>query len=237
MKRIIGIMLCAFNVLSLTACSPFDLEAAKVTINGITYRRGFYDSLLYPDNITFQEGSNTVNGKVYHHVDFERFDCVHREGGGSTAGRLYCAEDQWKEAQAYYADSNNFLYYCSIGVKNETKGTAPVVFEISDIDPEKYDSLMTFADKNRYKAFGAANRKTHRMPIPNSEESPVLSFYKESKDGLLSSIKGCTFYVVDDKLVLLYRYDYGHGKYKEMLVVDPPKKLNQYFVELVKKYL
>lgn len=238
MKKTMGIIFYVFIVLSFTACSYFDLkprlEPSEVTIDGVTYRRGFYDDLIHPVEITFQEGSYTVNDVEYRRVNYEQFDYVHCKGGGTTLGLLYCAEEQWEQAKAYYTDSDNFVYYCQIGVKDYTR--VPVVTAIPDMDPEKLDALINFAAENRYDPFSSTKKvETRRLPIPDRDESPAVFFYKECKDGFLTSNNSRKFYVDDDKLVALYFYDYGHGEYEEMEVVDVPDELSQYFVELVKQ--
>ncbi|WP_310601612.1 hypothetical protein [Anaerosporobacter sp.] len=237
MKKIVGIIFCIFVVLSFTACSLLETESSELTVEveGVTYRGGFYDdNLLYPIDITLQEDFYTVDHKKIQHVDFERFDIVQSIGKGDINGVLYCVEEQWGQAKAYYADGDNFEYYYTIGVKNVKKNSEPVVITIPDIDAEKFDALMNFADKNRYKPFGATNKKTRRLPMPNSEET--LSFYKKSKDGFLASVKGFDYYVDNDKLVFVYYYDHGYGKYEEIVVVDVPDELSQYFMELIATY-
>ncbi|NLD46731.1 MAG: hypothetical protein GX660_05960, partial [Clostridiaceae bacterium] len=39
----------------------------------------------------------------------------------------------------------------------------------------------------------------------------------------------------DGKLLFLFFYDYGHGKYEEMVAVDVPDELGQYFIKLIEQ--
>jgi len=41
--------------------------------------------------------------------------------------------------------------------------------------------------------------------------------------------------VIDGKLLLVFFYDYGHGKYEELVAVDVPDELGQYFIKLLEE--
>lgn len=223
-------MFVAFCTVALTACSTSTLLTRTVTIDGTKYRSGFYGN-LYLNNITFKGDSIKVGVDEFQHVNCDKFDLVHRSIKG-TKGMLYCTESQWKKACAYYADGSNFVYYCNIGGRYVDRDT--VIATIPNMDSKKFDALMDFAKKNSYDPFGSSKGvKTRRLPIPDRDKSPELIFYKESKDGLFISDKRYIFHVVDGKLLLLFYYDYGHGKYEEMVAVDIPDKLGQYFVKLL----
>lgn len=232
MKKIVLFVICAFFIVTLTACNIGLGVPNKITIDDITYRNGFYGD-LWPQNLTYGSGSYKVGSKEFHRVKCKKFDWVHSAIGDTTNGVLYCDESQWEKAHAYYADSENFVYYCKISAQY---GKDPVITTISDIDPKKFDELMKFADKNGYNPFGLNKKvKTRSLPIPDKDKSPELTFYKESKDGFFTSYQGSTFHIVDDKLLLLYYYDYGHGKYEKMVAVNVPYELGQYFIKLLEK--
>ncbi|WP_310605222.1 hypothetical protein [Anaerosporobacter sp.] len=232
MKKVLWMIGSIFMILSLTACSSDEWPRTE-KIDGVTYRKGFYDDSLLNLNkdLTFEGDNYTIDAREFKHLDFEQFDVIRCRKIGYDNTILYCAEEQWKQAQSYYADDSNYDYYCQFGTENIYRD--PVIVAIPDVDSEKFEKLMDFAEKNRYKPSEPVNKNTRTLPIPDIVESPVIIFYKESKDGLLVSVRGYKFYIDNDKLVLLYYYNHGHGEYEEMLVVDVPDEFGQHFVELV----
>lgn len=234
MKKMVLIIFCMFFAPILIACNITNILVPEtITIDGITYRSGFYGD-LWPENLTYIGDSYKKGNNEFYHVDCEQFDWVHSDVGSTANGVLYCAESQWEQASEYYKDSNNFTYYCSIGTENIAYD--PVIITIPNIDPTKFDELLLFAKKNSYNPFGAnSDVKTCRLPIPDREKSPQFIFYSESKDGFFTSFKGDKFFIVDGKLLLLYYYDYGHGKYEEMVAVEVPDELGEYFIEFMEE--
>lgn len=201
----------------------------RVTIDGTTYRNGFYDD-LWPFNIYFEEAYIKVGDNEFRHVDSEKYDLLYSGNGFTSAGIFYCEESQWEEAYDYYNDGENYRYYCHIG-GNYSK-LAPTI--IDNIDTEKFDELMSFADQKAYEPFGVKEDvETIRLPEPDNEESPKLVFYKVSKDGYFESDKGNVFHVVNGKLLLVFYYDGNHGEYDELVAVEVPDDIGAYFVELV----
>lgn len=232
MKKFILGILSVFHILTLTACSVVSGVPETVTIDGVTYRNGFYEGLWPVFGQVGYIGSETLQEEViyddgtrkFRRVDFEGHDWVHSYTGGTTNGVVYCEESQWEQEYAYYSDSSNFLYYGGGSLK-------------PDIDPEKFDELLSFADKNRYKPFGSNKGvETRDLPIPDRDESPKLSFFRVSNDGYFVSYKGDTYHIVDGKLVLVFYYDYGHGEYKKLVAVDVPEELGQYFIDLLAQH-
>jgi hypothetical protein len=220
-----------FALSALTACNSDLLVPKNVTIDGTTYRNGFYGE-LWPNNFTLKSDVIKVGINEFHRVDCEKFDWVHSYIGSKSEGIIYCAEDQWEQVSEFYSSNDNFVYYCRIGAEYVDRD--PIIVTIPDIDPSKFDELMGFADKNCYNPFGSnADVKTRRLPIPDRDKSPKLIFYKESKDGFFASYQGYIFHALDGKLLLLFYYDYGHGKYEEMVAVDVPDDLGQYFINLL----
>ncbi len=229
-KGIGAILIAMFAVLSTLTLSACSSEPNKVIIDGITYRNGFYGD-LWPDNISLKGDPIKVGNVEFHHVDCEKFDWVHSAIGDKTAGVLFCSESQWKEAYKYYADSDNFIYYCSIGDGYVDRD--PIIASIPDIDSEKFNELMAFSEKNRYDPFDSDKKvKTRHLPIPDRDEAPSFIFYRDSKDGFFTSYQGYKYHVVDGKLLLVYFYDYGFGEYEELVAVDVPDELGEYFIEL-----
>ena len=204
---------------------------SEIIIDGKTYRNGFYDG-LYPINFTYSNDRIKVGSNYFRRVNYEKFDLVKISNDGSVIDILYCAEDQWEQAYNYYSNKNNLIYYCKIGMENIYRNS--VIKIIHDMDHELFDKLMDFVTINEYDPFNS-NKKliTHRLPFPDDDEFPELVFYKESNDGHFTSSKANKFYIINNKLLLVYFYDYGFGKYQEIVVVDVPDDIGQYFVKLL----
>lgn len=99
---------------------------------------------------------------------------------------------------------------------------------------------MDFAAANSYDPFDtkkSESAETIRLPIPDSGKAPRLVFYKESKDGYFTSDKSYQFHIAGGNLLLVCYYDYGHGEYEELVAVEVPDELGQYFIELLAQYV
>jgi hypothetical protein len=66
-----------------------------VTIEGISYRRGFYGD-LFPVNFTYGSDYYEVDGNKFRRVNYEKFDLVEFANDGTPFDVLYCAESQWE---------------------------------------------------------------------------------------------------------------------------------------------
>ena len=147
---------------------------------------------------------------------------------------MYCAEDQWEAAKTYYADDQQYLYYCSVGVTIKDQ-TEPTIYDISGkVDTQKFKELLEFGEGNEYIPFAYGKnseqeRKTVTMPFPDDKQR--LIFYRESKDGCFCSYRGSHFYVVDGQLFLTYQY-----QPKEWIATPVPEALSNYFCELAKDF-
>jgi hypothetical protein len=199
-----------------------------VTIEGTTYRNGFYEG-LYPINFTYSADRIKVGSNYFRRIKYEKFECVKFSDDGTVTDIIYCAEGQWEQAHTYYADRDNFVYYCKIGRENIYRDS--LIEIIQDIEHEMFDKLMVFADENSYNPFNPNKIIiTHRLTFPNNDDSPELTLYRESNDGYFTSPKENKFYVVNNKLLLVYFYDYSHGEYEEIVTVDVPDELGKYFI-------
>lgn len=237
-KFMIGII-SIFFILTLTGCSSF-IVPETVTIDGVTYRKGFYEDVSPVFGSVGDIGSNTLDkeiaheegGREFRRVNYKGHNWVHSYTGGRTSGILYCEESQWEQEHTYYSDNSNYSYYLII----DKKDWKDEKILITNIDYDKFDELLDFGKKNHYEAFGLnEDIVTRNLPYPDMEESPPLSFYRVSNDGYFRS-SGYTYHIIDDKLYYAYQYNYGHGEYKELLAVDVPEELGQYFIDLVKSY-
>lgn len=220
-----------FLSLTLCACHINNMKPRTVTINGVTYRNRFYGD-LYPANFTYGSDYYKAGTAQFRRTNCDKFDLIKIATDGTPSEMIYCAESQWEQAQAYYTNENNFIYYCMIGTPNIYKDT--LIKTVPNIDHNKFDALMAFAKENSYNPFSSNDKvKTLRMPFPDEEKSPRLVFYKESKDGFFTSFKGNLFHIINGKLLLVFYYDHGHGKYEELVAVDVPDELGQYFITLL----
>lgn len=226
MKKFLLAFFCLLSLMGLTSCRFYVPDS--VSVDGVVYRNGFYGA-LWPCNLTYEDDVFQAGATEFRRVTCGNFNWIHSTAGTTANGVLYCAEDQWEEARAYYSNADNFVYYCKIGAKGS--GSEPVITAVSALDPEKFDALLTFAEKNSYDPFGSNQKaETRRLPVPDERESPQISFYRESKDGFFTSFKGDKFHVINGELWLVFYYDYGHGEYEELVAVAVPDELGQYFI-------
>lgn len=230
----------------------------KVIYEGTNYLSGFYEETcgfapeMLAEHAEFPSGAAEqhiwfidfmekierlaveIDGKQYYRMDNGRFPMLFRLDSvsfGTLEGRLYCAEDRLEEARAYYADGANYDYYCRIGAWSEEE--TPEYRYIPDMDAAKFEQLMAFAGENAYDPLGSDKGDTlARIPKPE-EDAPELVFYRESSDRCIVSHCGYSFHIIDGRLLLVYYYDFGHGEYEDIVFVEAPADLNDYFVKLL----
>ena len=73
--------------------------------------------------------------------------------------------------------------------------------------------------------------------MPDNTKDTRLVFYKQSNDGLFVSYARTDFYILNNHLYAVYRYDFGHGEYEKLIAVKAPDDISTYFVEYMKSYL
>ena len=205
----------------------------KVLIEDDTYVTGFYGS-MFPHEFEYTEESYLVDDTEFRRIEHEQFELVHALVGSYTEGTIYCKESQCDEVKTYYADADNFTYFCLIGTPK--KDVSPLAVDISEIDTEKFDALTLFAEKNSYNPFDFKKNdgiEKIELPIPDDTKSPRLVFYKESKDGLFASSKGEYFHIIDGELILVFYYDMGHGEYEKLVAVKVPEELSDYIIHFL----
>ena len=68
-----------------------------------------------------------------------------------------------------------------------------------------------------------------------SEFHEGICFYKVSNDGFFMTIKRPMYFVHESKLLLVFYHDGGrnNGGIKEVVAVDVPNELGQYFIGLI----
>jgi len=227
MKRGCLLAACVFLCLN-TGCVLQDDVPQTVTVEGKTYQCGFYGD-LYPI-IDITDTVYEVDGNRFYQVESDKhdwlccFDVV-----TVSEGTVYCEESQWETACAYYTNAENYTYYCQVGTKRIDY--EPELYEISEIDKEKFEELMAFGEEHEYRPFGGNSKiEKQTLPMPDKSESPRLFFYRESKDGCFTSYKGSHFYVVDGQLFLTYQYQMDT---EEWIAIAVPESLSEYFISIV----
>lgn len=236
MKKVLTLSTCAVMVVLMSSCSllPRSPIPETVSIGGVTYRNGFY-GYLWPQNLHRTGDSYSVNGIEYYHIQNKEFNWVHSLVGPYTCGVLYCAENEWDDAQLYYGNPDNYNFYCKV----ETANSDPYTINIDSFDSQKFDELVDFQNENEYIPFNNTHNEkifTIRLPMPDWNLSPQLVFYKESLDGYFISFMGSKCHIIDGQLYLVYQYDYGHGEYEELICVQAPKQLSKYILRLADEY-
>jgi hypothetical protein len=236
MKKIFLIIL--ILMLTLAGCvglAPNGPEILKT--NEQTLKTGFYGTLVTNDFVLTEVTLEIQNIKL-NKISHDHFDLYHADIGSNIAGTIYCAEKDYENALAFYADPNNFSYYCTLGVDSYTQSTKTV--EIADIDTDKFNALLEFADQSDYDPFDKNhNAKIEKveLPMPDNTKDTRLVVYKQSNDGLFVSYARTDFYILNNHLYAVYRYDFGHGEYEKLIAVKAPDDISTYFVEYMKSYL
>ena len=234
MKKIMAVLLCLAVLLS--GCAELDLMVrGEVTYEGTTYVTGFYGD-LYPQNFSLTEETFTVNDILFRRLEHESFTLYHADVGSYASGTLYCEENQYAEAAAYYSDPENFTYYCAIGPDNRDN-PAPVT-ELTGVDPEKFDALLAFAAQSEHLPFDFGDereKQTVDLPMPDEDVTPRLRFYKDSNDRLFTTVKN-SWYILDGTLYLVYYWDHDYEGDGKLVAVPAPEDLSDYFVEYMKAY-
>jgi len=252
-KRII-ILPIIIIMLTLSSCSItgkiFD-SALDVALNrnipetvehdGVTYRYGFYDEYLHlvsdywnktslsdEELGVFKEGGHRFMRESYGNG----FDFLLSDAGDKWSGILYCMEDQWEEAKAFYDDHNNYTYYC------DEKRQPTIECEI---DGDKFNELLTFIYEHSYKPYGSNDHvKTVSFAYEEWSDTNEYVFYKKSKDYVFTSSTGTgsCLRIIDGHLykVFLYIGDGDITKFEgdTMEGVKIPNELSVYFIEFLR---
>lgn len=208
----------------------------RVRIEGKVYRTGFYGD-LWPKNLTFTGEEYQVRGITFRRLDCGTFDCVQAQIGSKTGGTVYCLGSQWEEAKAYYEDSESYVYYCGINVK-EAQDEDKQYFEIEDIDLEKYEALVEHGGVFAYDPFdgvknAASEFKEVTIDTEKVDPRPYINFFKESKDGIFVSFKAHYFFILDGTM---YLARYHNISEHFVSAVEVPKETADYFIELVEGF-
>lgn len=237
-KRLVIFFLAA-GFLCLTGCTSWNplLGPKTVKIEGKTYTTGFYADDLWIKDAPKLEEAYEIGGVRFRLLDGGTFDCANGAAGGKTGGMIYVLDSQLEEARAYYADPENYVYYCAVGVKYSREGEGEV-FEIEDIDLEKYDALMGIGSTFGYDPFDmvknyASERKAVEIDVSKTDVRPYINFYRESRDGLFTSSKASNFFILDGTM---YLARYHNGTKEIVSAVELPEETAAYFIDLVEGF-
>lgn len=204
------------------------VDTNTVTINGVVYRNRFQGDLILREP---KYGSESVFenefGRFFRIVDKSDYDLIYNENSDVIGApeSIYCRDDQWRELNTYYSDTNNFTYQCIA----KQKGKEFKTYIINEMDIVKLNELVDFCEKNSYDPFSFSNSKNIRTVSTSSLGDTEYRFGMNSNDGLFSS-GAASFFILDDKLVLEY---YSLMSEEKTLIVDLPEELNQYFTTII----
>ena len=236
MRKLFSIVL--ILALTLTGCVGLAPNGPETIKSGEkTFKTGFYGT-LFPNDFELTGETIAIENLKLNKISHDRFDLYHADIGSYYEGTIYCDEKDYESVFAFYADPNNYSYYCILSGDSTTQHTKTV--EISDIDTDKFDALLEFADKTDYDPFDKKHNaiiEKVEFPMPDDAKDTRLVFYKESKDNLFNSSKATDYYIIANHLYAVYQYDFGHGEYEKLIAVKVPDDISTYFVEYMKSYL
>lgn len=225
-------------ILMLSGCFKLSLNGSETLhIDDKTYKSGFY-GVLFPNDYELDGKTLKFNNIILSKIKHDEFELYHADIGPYTEGTIYCEEGDYENAVAFYNDPQNYSYYCVLGVDSNTTKTKTI--EISEIDTNKFDALLKFADESNYNPFDKEhNAKIEKvdLPMPDDTQETRLVFYKESVDSLFTSSQGTDYYIINNHLYSVYQYDFGHGEYEKLIAVKVPDEISIYFVEFMKPYI
>lgn len=233
MKKCILIFISLVFILSFTYCGFSPEPPKSVTIEGQEYKRAFVGD-LYPINedYTFASDSLKISGVSYHKYLEAPYE-IYIAYDGNGEPNIYFESEKFSEAVAYYKDAENFNFYCLLGNVHDEDDQQ--VFLLEEIDCRMFDSLIEFSKENDYNPFASFSdeKSLREVPIENPDNwiDDEIHFYKESKDGSLGTMK-YTFVVHENKLCLLYQYDFSNEDAPVMSIQDVPEELSDYFLSL-----
>lgn len=237
MKKTLCLLLVTV-ILLFSGCNRQNINEIKsVKFENKIYKTGFYGT-MFPYQFDYDKETFTVNNIEYKKIKHDTFNLIHADIGHYVEGTVFCDESQYDDACLYYSDPENFSYYCILGV--DSADTVSQTVQFDDIDADKFNALLTFAENSEYIPFDSKhNDKIEKteLPMPDDKKDKRLTFYKSSNDLLFIFGEGYDFYIIDGILYSVYQYDFGHGEYEKLIAVKAPSDISDYFTEFMKPYL
>ena len=234
MKKICFIL----SLILILCCCSCTINFSKpdtVTIEEKEYKKAFIGELYPIEDVVSSEGIK-ISGNSYYKFFKTQYDCYIAYDRNAEPN-VYFSSEQFDEAFSFYNDASNFNFFCLLGNIHDENDQK--ILEIQEIDSLMFNRLLEYSAKNDYNPFTSFNNedgiKKVPIPHPNNWTDDEIHFYKESKDGAFGTSKGYTFIMVDDRLCLLYQYDFGDENNPIMLVREIPEDLSEYFCTLLKE--
>ncbi len=234
MRKIIFMLLVLLSVFAIVSCDAvneyFELPDT-ITVDGVEYKRA-YIGHLYEESHNFSD-IKTVKIKNKTYTGY--FDTKYKffvANDLDAEPNIYFESSHYSEAFSYYNNPENYKYICHVG--NVYGGDQYI---ISDIDIEMFDKLLEFSKKNYYNPLTSFNNEEglEIMAFDSSSkwDTDEIRFYKESKDGAFSTSRGFDLKLRDNKLYLLYAYDFEDEANPVMKLRPIPADIGNYFISLI----
>ena len=209
----------------------------SLQIDNKTYKTGFYGT-LYPNRreYSFTEQTLQVDDLLLARIAHDTFELYHADVGPYSEGTVYCAESQFEQAVTYYSNPANYTYYCILGPRM-SDGTTDQTVEFPNVDVTIFNDLLSFSEQSCYDPFDNRHNsevKTVELPMPDDTVDTRMVFYKESNDSMFCSSQAHDFYILDNTLYMVYRYEFGPGDDEKLIAVKVPEEISAYFVSLMR---
>ena len=175
-------------------------EIKTVTFDGVTYKNCFIDEKLFIiENFNFH-GEEADYGEDFYKITDNIIYKGHTQTYSDTFGIsefLYCTEEDWEALKTFYADPDNFNYYCRTYTNSYSQAEKKQLESV--LDGNIFRQILGEAKDVREDSY------SYVTTIPRDDERKTIEFVMESKDGLFyaDSIR----YVVYEGTVY-HEYDY-----------------------------
>ncbi len=237
MRKHINFILILVLILCCSSCAANLAKPDIITINGKEYKKAFVGE-LYPFDESLSDDGVKVSGNFYYKYSETPYDCYIAYDRNAEPN-IYFAKEKFDEVVSYYNDPNNFKFSCLIGNIHDENDQQ--IINLGNLDHSIFNSLLEFSKSNDYNPFTSFNNEEglKRVPVtdPGDWTADEIHFYKESKDGAFSTSQGFTFILYENKLHLLYQYDFSDDETPVMLVKDIPSEIGDYFCTLLKELI
>ena len=232
MKKICFI-LSLILILCCCSCTINFNKPDTVTIEEREYKKAFIGELYPIDDVVSSEDIK-ISGNSYYKCFKTQYDCYIAYDRNAEPN-VYFSSEQFDEAFSFYNDASNFNFFCLLGNIHDENNQK--ILEIQEIDSLMFNRLFEYSAKNDYNPSTSFNSEDglKKVPISNPDDwlSDEIHFYKESKDGAFSTSRGYTFILYENKLCLLYQYDFSDKKSPVMLIRYVPTEISDYFCSLL----
>ncbi len=234
MKKIVFTLLIILSCFAIVSCDALDKYFElpdTITVDGVEYKRA-YIGHLYEKSYNFSD-IKTVKIKNKTYTGY--FDKKYKFFVASDLDakpNIYFESSHYSEAVSYYDNSENYKYICHVG--NVYGGDQ---YTISDIDVEMFDKLLEFSKKNAYNPLTSFNNEDGLEIVAFDSSSKwttdEIRFYKESNDGAFNTSMGFDLKLRENKLYLLYAYDFEDEANPVMKLRAIPSDISNYFISLI----